>query len=127
MDEPQAVPSAPVPPPPAAAANSGLADNVAGAIAYITFIPAVLFLILDPYNKRQFVRYNAFQCLGLYVCAIAGSIVCGIIPFLGWFVLAPLWGLTILATFIYCIVKTYSGSKVALPVISKYAEQFSNN
>jgi uncharacterized membrane protein len=125
MDEPQAVPSVPIPPP-AAVADSGLADNVAGALAYLTFIPAVLFLILEPYNKRHFIRYNAFQCLGLYVCAMVGSMVCAIIPFLGWFVLAPLLGLTILVTFIYCIVKTYSGSKVQLPLISKYAEQFAS-
>ena len=125
MDEPQAVPSVPIPPP-AAVADSGLADNVAGALSYLTFIPAVLFLILEPYNKRHFIRYNAFQCLGLYVCAMVGSMVCAIIPFLGWFVLAPLLGLTILVTFIYCIVKTYSGSKVVLPVIGKYAEQFAS-
>jgi uncharacterized membrane protein len=125
MDEPQAVPSVPIPPPAAAAADSGLADNVAGALAYLTFVPAVLFLILEPYNKRRFVRYNAFQCLGLYVAGIVLAIPCAI-PILGWFIWTPLYGLTMFATFIYCIVKTYGGTKVVLPVIGKYAEQFAN-
>ena len=123
MDEPQAVSS--VPPPPAAAANSGLADNVAGALAYLTFVPAVLFLLIEPYSKNRFVRYNAFQCLGLYVAGFVLALPCAV-PIVGWFIWAPLYGLTMLCTFIYCIVKTFSGSKVALPVISKYAEQFAN-
>lgn len=125
MDEPQAVPSAPAIPPPAAAA-SGLADNAAGALAYVTIIPAILFLLIEPYNKRAFVRFNAFQCIGLILSWIVLGIICGIIPVLGWFVLAPLVGLTMLITFIYCIVKTYGGTKVVLPVIGKYAEQFAN-
>jgi uncharacterized membrane protein len=121
MDEPQAVPSTP---PAAAAVESGLADNVAGALAYLTFIPAVLFLVLEPYNKKPFVRFNAFQCLGLYVCGMAGSFICAVIPIVGWFVLAPLLGLTMICTFLYCIFKTYSGSKVVLPLIGKYAAEF---
>jgi uncharacterized membrane protein len=122
MEEPQATSSAP----PAAAANTGLEDNMAGALAYLTFVPAVLFLILEPYNKRPFVRFNAFQCLGLYAVGMAGSIVCAVIPFLGWFVLAPLLGLTLICTFIFCIIKTYSGTRVTLPLIGNYAEKFAN-
>jgi uncharacterized membrane protein len=124
MDEPQAVPSVPVAQP--AAAASGLADNAAGALAYVTIIPAILFLLIEPYNKRPFVRFNAFQCIGLILSWIVLGIICGIIPVLGWFVLAPLVGLTMLIIFIYCIVKTYGGTKVVLPVIGKYAEQFAN-
>jgi hypothetical protein len=28
----------------------GLADNVAGMLAYVTIIPAIIFLVLEPYN-----------------------------------------------------------------------------
>ena len=121
MDEPQAVPSAPVPPPPAAAANSGLADNVAGAVAYITFIPAVLFLILEPYKNRPFVKFNALQCLGLYVGAIACGVVM-IIPILGWIV-GILGDLTLFVLWIMCIVKAAGGQKFVVPVIGKFVEQ----
>jgi uncharacterized RDD family membrane protein YckC len=48
MEDPQAVPSAPT----AVAAADGLADNAAGALAYITVLPAILFLVLEQYNKR---------------------------------------------------------------------------
>jgi uncharacterized membrane protein len=126
MEDPQTVPSTPAPPPASAAATSGLADNIAGALAYCTFVPAVLFLILEPYNKRRFVRFNAFQCLGLYVAGFVGSLICAIIPFLGWFVLAPLLGLTLICTFLFCIFKTYNGATVKLPLIGKYAENFAD-
>ena len=39
----------PVPP---QAAQTGLSDNTAGALAYITIIPAIIFLVMEPYNKN---------------------------------------------------------------------------
>ena len=120
MEEPQAIPTVPAP----AAADSGLADNVAGALAYITVIPAILFLLIEPYNKRPFVRFNSFQCICLFVCWIVLAFICGIIPILGWFVLLPIVGLTMLVTVIMCIVKAYSGVKFKVPVVGNFAEKF---
>jgi uncharacterized membrane protein len=120
MEDPQAVSSAPT----SVAAESGLADNVAGALAYVTIIPAIVFLVMDQYNKRPFVRFNAFQCICLAVTWMILSFVCGIIPILGWFVLLPIVALTMLVTVIMCIVKAYSGEKWKVPVIGNYAEKF---
>src|ERR1700675_2130066 len=36
-------------------------DRVTGALAYLTFIPAVAFLFLKQYQRRTFVRFHAFQ------------------------------------------------------------------
>jgi uncharacterized membrane protein len=120
MEDPQAIPSAPTP----VAAAGGLADNVAGALAYVTIIPAIAFLVMDQYNKRPFVRFNSFQCICLAVCWIVLMFVCGIIPILGWFVLLPIVGLTMLITVIMCIVKAYSGVTFKVPIIGNYAEKF---
>ena len=106
------------------AASEGLADNVAGALAYVTIFPAILFLILEPYNKRQFVRFNAIQCLCLAVSGFVLSFLCAVIPIVGWLILAPLVGLTMFVSVILCIVKAYSGVKFKLPVIGNYAENF---
>ena len=51
-------------------AVTGMEDNVAGALCYLVgFITGVLFLVLEPYSKRPFVRFHAFQsilfCAGL--------------------------------------------------------------
>ena len=112
MEEPQATPAAP----PAAAADSGLADNVAGMLAYITILPAILFLILPDYNKRPFVRFHAFQSICLAVCLFVG-----VIPFLGWIV-----DLVLFVCWIMCLVKAYGGEKWKIPVLGNLAEKFAN-
>ena len=60
----------PVPP---QAAQSGLSDNAAGALAYITIIPAIIFLLVEPYNKNSFVRFHAWQCIFLGIAAHCDS------------------------------------------------------
>jgi uncharacterized membrane protein len=54
-------------PPPVAAASSGLSPNAASALAYVTVIPAILFLIIEPYNKTPLVRFHSFQSIALAV------------------------------------------------------------
>ncbi len=54
---------------PAQTTAGGLTDNVAGMLAYVTIIPAIIFLVTEPYNKSRFVRFHSFQsiffCRGL--------------------------------------------------------------
>jgi uncharacterized membrane protein len=57
------------PPQPASAASSGLTPNSAAAVAYITFIPAIIFLVIEPYNKIPLVRFHSIQSIGLAVVA----------------------------------------------------------
>ncbi|HEX3571297.1 MAG TPA: DUF4870 domain-containing protein [Acidobacteriaceae bacterium] len=119
MEDPQTVPSTPLPPPPVAA-EGGLSDNAAGALAYITILPAILFLILEPYSKRPFVRFHAFQCIGLAVCAFALGVVM-IIPILGWIV-GIVGDLVLFVCWIMCIVKASKGERWKVPVIGNYVE-----
>lgn len=114
-----------------AAAASGLTDNVAGMLAYLTIIPAIIFLVMEPYNKNRFVRFHAFQCLfvaaALFAVGIALSIV-GSIPLVGLIVIPiafVLWiGTIILA--IILMMKAYQGQKFKLPVIGDMAEKQAN-
>ena len=39
-------------------------------IAYLTFIPAIIFLIVAPYNKNSYVRFHSWQSIFLGVAAI---------------------------------------------------------
>ena len=50
----------------------GLTDNMAGMLAYITIIPAIIFLVMEPYNKNRFIRFHAWQCL-LFAGGVVGS------------------------------------------------------
>lgn len=110
------------------AAGAGLADNMAGALAYVTIIPAIAFLILEPFNRKRFVRFHAFQCLFF---ALAWSVLwIGLsffahIPFLGWatVLLWPLVGLAGLVIWLILVLKAYQGQMFKLPVIGDLAEQ----
>jgi hypothetical protein len=46
-------------------AQSGLSDNAAGALAYVTFIPAIIFLIVEPYNKNSYIKFHSWQSIFL--------------------------------------------------------------
>jgi uncharacterized membrane protein len=120
MDEFQS--SSSMPPPPIATA--GLADNIAGALAYITILPAILFLILEPYSRRPFIRFNAFQCITLAVTAFALHLLM-IIPILGWIVVI-LGDLCLFVAWILCVVKAYQGVKFKLPLLGDLAEKLAN-
>ena len=116
MEEPEAISSAATP----AVAATGLADNAAGALAYVTIIPAILFLVLPEYNRRSFVRFHAFQSIGLAVVWFAISLIF-IIPILGWIV-GFVGLIAVLCAWIMCIMKAYKGQRYKLPVIGNYVE-----
>jgi uncharacterized membrane protein len=110
------------------ASAGGLDDNVAGALAYVTIIPAIVFLVLEPFNRKRFVRFHAFQCLFFAVAWIALWIVLafiGHIPFLGWATVL-VWPLISLAGFVVWLIlvlKAYQGQMFKLPVIGDMAEK----
>jgi uncharacterized membrane protein len=112
------------PPPPAPAATAsgeGLSDNAAGALAYVTIIPAIIFLVMAPYNTKPFVKFHAFQCLGLAVVGFCLGFV-NIIPILGQIVFL-IGMLALLVMWILCIVKASQGGAFKLPVIGNFAAQ----
>jgi len=114
---------------PAAASSAGMASNVAGALAYVTIIPAILFIVLEQFKSDKFVRFHAFQSLffqlGLLVCWIPIMIV-GWIPFIGWLVLilgVIVLGLGGFGTWIFLVFKAYNNEKFELPVVGKMAAE----
>ena len=130
--------SAPPPPPPAGygtttAPAAPMAENVAGMLAYFTIIPAIIFLLIEPYNRNRFVRFHSFQCLfvavGLIVLDIALAIVSSIlhfVPVIGWIfsaILWPLYGLAILGLWLLLVIKAYQHEMFKLPFVGDLAEK----
>jgi uncharacterized membrane protein len=113
---------APPPPPPAASAQSGLSDNAAGALAYVTVIPAIIFLLVEPYNKSSFVRFHCWQCIFLCITAFVCDAVLAVIPVIGW-LLIPFVGLAILIVAIIALLKALKGERLKLPIIGNFAEK----
>jgi uncharacterized membrane protein len=103
----------------AAAPGEGLSDTAAGALAYVTIIPAIIFLVMAPYNTRPFVKFHAFQCVGLAIVWFCLGLIM-IVPILGW-IIGGLGFLALLVCWILSIVKASQGSYFKLPVISDFA------
>ncbi|HYL37540.1 MAG TPA: hypothetical protein VEV17_16615 [Bryobacteraceae bacterium] len=133
---PAAAAGAPAPPPAAVtpAAAVGMTDNVAGALCYLFgFVTGILFLVLAPYNQNRNVRFHAFQSIFLCIAWFVAWIVLAVlgvalhvIPILGAILLVALnfalW-IAALIVWLYMMIKTYNGEKIALPVIGPMAEK----
>jgi uncharacterized membrane protein len=100
----------------------GLADNVAGALAYVTIIPAIIFLIVAPYNRSRFVRFHSFQSIIFCIVLVVLHVVLLFLPVIGW-ALSGLVSLAALALWIVLLIKAYSGQMWKLPVIGDFAAQ----
>jgi uncharacterized membrane protein len=110
------------------AAAGGLTDNVAGMLAYVTIIPAIIFLVVEPYNRNRFIRFHAFQSIFFAIAWTALWIALSIvahIPFLGWLTILiwPLVGLAGFVIWIVLLLKANQGQMWKLPVIGDMAEQ----
>jgi len=129
------VSSQPQPPPPyvaPAASSSGLSDNVAAALAYVTIIPAIIFLVLQPFNKIPLVRFHSFQsiafCVAAMVVQVALMVMEGFLHFIpmSWFLFAAvnmLVGLALFIAWVVVILKASRGEWYKLPIIGDFAEK----
>lgn len=109
-------------------------ENIAAALAYITFLPAMVFLIFEPYKSNRFLRFHSLQCLFLFAALVLIAIVLKlvgfvllIIPVLGHLLqvlLTVVVGLAAIVVWLVLIVKALQGELFKLPLLGDLAEQF---
>ncbi len=87
--------------------------TMAGLSYLLFFLP----LIVCPESK--YAKFHANQALLLLILGIAGNVILGIIPIIGWMLL-PLFGLGVLALFIMGMVNGFGGKAKRLPLIGKF-------
>jgi len=112
-----------------------LHENFAAALSYVTFLPAVVFLLAEPYRKNAFVRFHSIQCLLFSLACIVMGVLVRLFSLLLFFVpaLGPLLSIllivlaTLAAIFLWIVlfVKAFQGEKFSLPLLGAYAEQYS--
>ncbi|MGP8271930.1 MAG: DUF4870 domain-containing protein [Terracidiphilus sp.] len=112
--------------------QSGLSDNAAGGLAYITIIPAIVFLVVAPYNRIPFVRFHSWQSIFLAIAWVAADVVLmilGHMPFIGLInvVLWPLVALGFFILWIIVLIKAFNGERFKIPVIGDLAEKQANS
>lgn len=109
-------------------------ENIAAALAYLTFIPPIIFLVARPYNRNLFLRFHSVQSL-LYCAAVmvAASVIrivgflLGLIPIVGPLVLALVYVLGSLAAILLwavLFVKALQGEHFKLSLLGDFAEKY---
>jgi uncharacterized membrane protein len=117
--------------PAAAAPAQGMTDNVAGMLAYITIIPAIIFLVVAPYNRNRFIRFHSWQniffAIAWCVLWMALSIFVHI-PIFGWLsiLISPLILLGGFIIWVVLLIKANQGQMFKLPMIGDMAEKQAN-
>lgn len=114
----------PAAPAQSAAPATGLQENVAGLLAYL-FIPAIIFLVMEPYNRNKFIRFHSFQAIIYEVAWIIVATILGLLPLLGLF-LIPLVGLAFMIGWVVCMIKAFQNQIFKLPLIGDIAEKQAN-
>lgn len=116
------------PPPPPPSAGQGLSSNAAAAISYITFIPAVIFLVMEPYNRDRFVRFHAWQCIALTIVGVGLSILFAVMSVIGFHLLWWMFMLIRLAIrlvlfvfWLIALIKASQGQWYKIPIVGDLA------
>jgi uncharacterized membrane protein len=125
---PAPAPSAGYTAPPASAA-APIEENVAGMLAYFTIIPAIIFLLIEPYNRNRFVRFHSFQCLFTAAALIVLHVCLSFLSYALPLIMFPIWGLlglAELALWVLLVVKAYQHQMFKLPIVGDLAEKQAN-
>src|SRR5919197_597448 len=94
-------------------------DRVIGALAYLTFIPAVVFIFLKQFQQRKFVRFHAFQSMFFWGAVIVFVVLGVLASMFGWLFLwlltGSLIGLALFFTWLLLWIKALQGERFELP------------
>jgi len=102
-------------------------DRVVGACAYLTFVPAVVFLFLKQYHERKFVRFHAFQSIFFWAAVVIllglGLLASTFGWLFVWLVIGALVSLGLFFTWIVLAIKALQGEWFELPWLGELAGQ----
>jgi uncharacterized membrane protein len=108
------------------AAGTGLSDDAASGLAYLTFVPAIIFLVVAPFSTNPKIKFHAWQSIFLAVAWMVAWIVLAVlafVPFVGW-ILLPIHLLLFLGLFIVwliAIIQAFQGKRFSIPIIGALA------
>lgn len=106
--------------------QNGLTDDAACGIAYLTFIPAIIFLVVAPYNTNPKVKFHAWQSIFLAVVWFViwvALVIVGMIPFVNFLdiILFPVVGLGFFILWLIVMIQAFQGKRFSIPVIGGFA------
>ncbi len=110
----------------------GLSDNNAGGIAYLTIVPAIAFLIVEPFKRNSFIRFHAWQSIFFFVAWAVIDILVGVVQNLVpsaivlTLTLLQLVRLAMFVVWLMALVSAVNGKRMKLPLIGALAETQAN-
>lgn len=118
---------------PAPGAPIPASDKLTAALAYMTFLPALVFLVVEPFKRKRFIRFHSFQSIYFAMAAVPVAIflrvlysVLTLIPVAGyllaWLTMAVAilgWGIL----WLVLLVKALQGETFRLPGLGGLAER----
>ena len=95
-------------------------SNIAMAVIayFIFFIP-----LLTDSKDDPFVKFHVKQSIVLLIANIVVWTIGAIIPFIGWFLVAPIGGLAVFILWIIGVINASQGKKKPVPVIGQFGEK----
>jgi uncharacterized membrane protein len=108
---------------------SGLSDNTAGGLAYITLFPAIFFLIIAPFKRSPYVRFHAWQSIFFFIALVVLDILAGVFqdfvpsttPLTS--TVFQLLALAIFAVWLIVFIGAFNGKRIKLPLVGNLAER----
>ena len=89
-------------------------NKTMAGLAYLLF-----FLPLITCPESGYAKFHANQSLILLIVGIAGNVILGIIPIIGW-MLMPFFGIGVLILGIMGLINGFGGKAKRLPLIGKF-------
>lgn len=120
--------TAPYPPYPSdVPAPAGISPSAAAGLAYFTVLPAVLFLLLEPYRSHPLVRFHSWQSIFYFLAVAAIRVVelllIAMLPASIAYLVTSLLLIVLSIGWLIAVIKAFQGSRWLLPVIGEYASQ----
>jgi uncharacterized membrane protein len=107
-------------------------ERLAGALSYF-LLPAIVFLLVEPYKSNRFVRFHSFQFIGVALIAVVigailriSGVVLFFIPVLGPLLVSlvsMVVSLAFLMIWIVLVIKALQGEMFKLPLAGEFAEK----
>lgn len=113
------------------ASTMDIQPNLAALLSYLFgAIGGLIFFLME--KKNRYVRFHAMQSILVTAGVIVVDIVLAVldripvINFVSACIVSPIFGLGVLALWIFLMVQAFQGKMFKLPVIGDYAERYAN-
>ncbi len=131
------LPSFPPPPgsarpyPPEVPVSQPISPQVASGLAYFTVIPAIFFLLLEPYKRSRQVRFHSWQSIFYFLAAamlrVLEQVLLSLLSAGLAYTFAGLFTLVLFTVWLIAVIRAFQGSAWSIPFIGPLAERTAAN